>query len=225
MDEAARLLSLPVAALSEELEKMNKAPSHSVLHSPPVEPIYDEDVYEELDVSESDITDTCIEGKGESASYIKPPPREFALMEFLMSHEYDSEVDALVGLLLPEHVLLSEFTQKFVSLWREEVAQGTDMFADFAANLQSSQREWFDRIILNAGRVEASSLGKTEIFSDFVRLLWCDYLKRERSLLKVNGGTQAIAKIIKISTDLKRLISLDWAAARDLIIEMMKGEP
>ena len=216
VDEVAKILSLPVAALSEELQKIKLEPRKDFIQEPLNEGVWEEEAFE--DVEEED--EPFVSGEGTNARVAPPPAREFALMEFLMSHEYVSEIDSAIAELLPECVFANDFTKRFVRVWRDEVASGGDMFADFAASLGDYEKEWFDKILLNAGRVEASSLEAKDILKDFVRLLWVDYLKRTRDALPFAGDADDDIKRMTLSMNIKRLMHLDWEGTRDLVLKL-----
>ena len=214
VDETARILSLPVAALSEELQKIKLEPRKEYVQEP-----IDEDVWEEaFDGAEAE--DRFLSGEGMNARIAPPPEREFALMEFLMANERATEIESAIAELLPEFVFENDFTKRFVRVWRDEIANSGDMFADFAASLSDFEKGWFDRTLLNAGRVEASSLEAVDIFNDFVRLLWVDYLKRARDAMPFEGNTDDDVKRMRLSMNIKHLMHLDWEGVRRLILEL-----
>ncbi|MBO5647201.1 MAG: DNA primase [Kiritimatiellae bacterium] len=214
VDETARILSLPVAALSEELQKIKLEPRKEYVQEP-----IDEDVWEEaFDGEEAE--DRFLSGEGMNARIAPPPEREFALMEFLMANERATEIESAIAELLPEFVFENDFTKRFVRVWRDEIANSGDMFADFAASLSDFEKGWFDRTLLNAGRVEASSLEAVDIFNDFVRLLWVDYLKRARDAMPFEGNPDDDVKRMRLSMNIKHLMHLDWEGARRLILEL-----
>lgn len=214
VDEAARILSLPVAALSEELQKIKLEPRKEYVQEP-----IDEDVWEEaFDGAEAE--DRFLSGEGMNARIAPPPEREFALMEFLMANERATEIESAIAELLPEFVFENDFTKRFVRVWRDEIANSGDMFTDFAASLSDFEKGWFDRTLLNAGRVEASSLEAVDIFNDFVRLLWVDYLKRARDAMPFEGNPDDDVKRMRLSMNIKHLMHLDWEGVRRLILEL-----
>ena len=216
VDEAAKILSLPVAALSEELQKIKLEPRKDFVQEPLDEGVWEEEAFEDVENEE----ESFVSGEGRNAKVAPPSAREFALMEFLMSHEYVSEIDSVIAELLPESVFANDFTKRFVRVWRDEIASGGDMFADFSASLGDYEKEWFDKILLNAGRVEASSLEAKDILNDFVRLLWVDHLKRTRDALPFAGDADDDIKRMTLSMNIKRLMHLDWDGTRDLVLKL-----
>ena len=228
--EAAKLLGLPSAALQEELEKVRVEPPRvpspvSRLPSSPVERTEDErletDEWTEDGSPETDwepVDETPIEGESAAVS-IPPPPKEMALCEFLMANEYDKTLDGMVGEFLPPVVFAHDFTRRFVETWRAECAEGQDLFAAFAETLPPEERTWFDTVLLNGGKSQASGLSATDILEDFVRSLWAERLKRERGALPAAGDPEADLRRMKISMDLKRLQSVRWHSVKEIVRE------
>ena len=99
--EASKLLGLPSAALTEELEasrkKMSAAPRHQASA-----------------VQEYSVDDDGVGGQPSTSDFqlstppaadaeevVPPPPREIAFMQFLMSNERDKTLDGMIGEFLP----------------------------------------------------------------------------------------------------------------------------
>lgn len=214
--EAAKLLGLPAAALNEELGKVKveKAPVA------PAEPEIED--FEEAP-EEGDFTAATEAVPGAAAAAVAPPPaKELALCEFLMTTERNVTVDGCLGEFLPPRVFAHAFTGRFVDAWRAEVASAEDAFAAFAAKLSAAERAWFDEILLSAGKTEASALSPTDVLQDFIRALWCDYLKRVRGALPAARDAEADYTRLKISMDLKKFQQARWAVVKDLIREHLQ---
>lgn len=214
--EAARLLGVPTAALTEELGKIKVAePRNSRLPSPVSRP--EDNPLPPDDLAEDDLSDEEDFAGEAAASVIPPPPRELAFCAFLMANEYDKTLDGTIGEFLPSKVFVHAFTVRFVEVWRAEVVSGEDLMRDFAGGLPEEERRWFDSVLLNGGKTESSELKATDILQDFVRSLWADCLRRERGQLPAIGDPEADLRRMKISMDLKRLASVRWAVVKDLI--------
>ena len=215
--EASKLLSLPAAALNEELEKMRSEPVRAAArHAPP--PVVEEpDGWEE---DECDgFTDDPGDGfEGTSAAAAEPPSAaETAFCEFLLANEYDSTLAELVEAHLPAQVFAHDFTRRFVDTWREEAAKGEDMFGAFASSLESHERGWFDRLLIGSGKTGASQLSAVEILKDFIRRLWAEKLKSRRAQLPSVGIAQADIERMRISMELKRLSQVKWHTVKEMI--------
>ena len=233
-DEAAKLLGIPVAALNEEIGKAKvESSSRRVVESSNAggnghceegdELLGNfEDWQENLDpTSRRADASAGVPGK-DAASVAPPPPKELALCAFLMANEYDATLDGMVGEFLPERVFAHDFTRRFVATWRAEVVRNEDLLQAFAAELDEASRTWFDAILLNSAKTQASGLSVTAILEDFVRSLWADALRRERGALPASGDPEADLRRMKLSMDLKRLPSVRWAAVKDMIRDWLR---
>ena len=221
-DEAAKTLSLPSAAVAEEVEKARAAAKAAPRpKKPEEEPEMPEDFGGP--VSPARGSEAL---PGEAAREAEPPPRrELAFMEFLIANEYDRKLDAMAGEFLPESLFAHDFTRRFVAAWRDEAVSGEDRFAAFSEGLSPEERGWMDAVLFAAGKAQACGMEATDVMQDFVRSLWCDYLKRERGALPADGGPEADAMRLRMSMDLKRLQEVRWAAAKDIVRDLMKGRP
>ena len=225
VDEAARLLNLPAAALAEELGKVKV--------SPPVAPsVRTEEAFDSVDEEDRDdaeFTDADADESaaltGEDAHAVEPPPeREMALMEFLLANERNSSLDGMVGEFLPKEVFAHDFTRAFVEAWRVELASDEDAVSAFAAKLDAREQAWFDRIMSKTGTTDASGQSATDILQEFVRNLWGDHLRRLRGALPANGDAAADMKRFQISTTIKRLNMVKWHDVKDMVRQLMKGD-
>ena len=213
--EASKLLGLPSAALSEELEAVRKKAAAAVRRPAAEMP---EDVGEEPDVALPDPDSGLpVPPAADAAEVAPPPPREMALMEFLMANERDAVLDGMLGEFLPKEAFAHPFTWRFVETWRMEAASGEDAFAAFGASLGPRERAWFDGVLVESGKTQASTLSATDILQDFVRALWEARLKAVRGSLPASGDPAADLERMRISMDLKRLRQARWAVVKDMI--------
>ena len=227
-DEAAKLLGLPVAALNEELGKV-KAPESRLPRLPSPVSSPDEGDFEaenigletEDDAGEGFVDEGDFEGE-DAHAVVPPPPKELALCAFLMANEYDKTLNGMVGEFLPPQALSHDFSRRFVEAWQAEVAKGEDTLQAFASELDSAARAWFDAVLLDSAKAQASGLSATDILQDFVRTLWAEALRRERGTLPASGDPEADLRRMKISMDLKRLSSVKWHSVKDMIHDWMR---
>jgi DNA primase len=221
--EAAKLLSLPAAAVGEELEKIRlRTPaSPRARAAVPDEP---------------DFTGDCADGSGGFADEVPddgdlagfagmdagaaspPPAAETAFCEFLLANEYDKTLAEMIAGYLPPEVFQHDFTRRFVEVWSKESARGEDMFGEFATALAEPERGWFDRLLVGSGKTEASSLSPADILKDFIRRLWSEKLKRRRGTLPCIGE-EADLERMRISMALKRLAQVKWHTVKEMIGE------
>ena len=232
--EAAKLLALPTAALSEELTKVRVEKKFQKLEETPPEedeletlearysdnPQVSRDARDPLVASPNDASadpDSPVPVEEDAAAAIPPPSREMALCAFLMANEYDATLDGMLGEFLPASVFEHAFTGRFVDVWRQECAKGEDLFAAFAEGLTPRERRWFDAILLSVDKTQASQLSATDILQDFVRSIWSEHLARVRGALPASGDEAAEIKRLQISMDLKRIASVRWHQVKEMI--------
>ena len=217
VDEAAKNLGLPAAALAEELARLRAAPRPAAPAPAPAE-----GRGEGAPADDAGAADDVTPEPARQA--VPPPARERAFMEFLMANEYDRALAGPVGEFLPARVFAHPFTVRFVDVWRDEAAAGEDRFAAFADALDADARGWFDAILAEAGKTQASGLSATDILQEFVRMLWADRLRRVRGGLPAAGDAETARRRMQISMDLKRLQHVKWNAVKEMVRNWMKGE-
>ena len=230
--EAAKLLGLPSAALSQELAKAEEVAARAARHVAPrggsddAQPAFADDgdaVQRQVPGMAPHAGEGAMAGEDAGAS-IPPPPKELALCAFLMGNEYDKTLDGMVGEFLPRKAFAHDFTAKFVDTWRAEVAGGEDLFAGVSAGLDGHERKWFDEILKATDRSASSGLDATDILQDFIRAMWIETLRREKGALPARGDDAADVKRMRISTDMKRLERVRWHEVKKIANDYMKGD-
>ena len=220
--EASKLLGLPSAALTEELEAVRKKMAAAPRHSAPAaqeSPVDEDDVDSQLSTLNIQLSTPSA---ADAAEVAPPPPREMAFMQFLMANERDKTLDGMIGDFLPREVFAHGFTWRFVETWRMEAASGEDAFAAFAASLAGQERAWLDAVLVEVGKTQSSTLSATDIMQDFVRSFWEAHLKQVRGTLPAVGDDEANKERMKITMDLKRLRQARWAVVKDMIRDFMR---
>ena len=215
--EASKLLGLPSAALAEELEAVRRKKAAAPRHQP--------SAAQELSADEDDVDSrlSTLDSRlptpsaADAAEVAPPPPRETAFMEFLMSNERDRTLDGMIGEFLPREVFAHAFTWRFVETWRMEAASGEDVFATFAASLGQREREWFDAVLVGAGKTESSGMSATDILQDFVRSFWEAHFKALRGALPATGDRDAVMDRMRLSNAVKQIRRERWAVVKDMI--------
>ena len=213
--EAAKLLGLPAAALNEELGKIK------------VEKMKVEKVGGGGDEGEDEVEEKVekVGGGGEDAGEANPPAAiENELMAFLMDHERDATLGGMVGEFLPREVFEHDFTNRFIENWKMELKSPDDVFATFAAALSERERGWFDAVLAATGKAKAGTQSATDILQEFIRRLWIRRLTRLRGELPASGEAAVLMERMKLTTDIKRLNMVKWAAVKDFIREHNNGK-
>lgn len=223
VNEASSILSIPAAALAEDLAKTKPRQSE-------IAPVAS-DENADADAGGASASggaaapqDASVPGAGMDAARAEPPSaRETAFMAFLLENEYDPSIAETIGSLLPPQTFSHDFTRTFAALWLDQTARGEDLVSAFADGLGPLQRGWFDKVLECSSRTGPSAMGKDGIAREFVRSLWCDALKRERSLLPAAGDEASVVRRMTISTDLKILQQAGWETVCKLVSKLMKG--
>ncbi|MBQ3808693.1 MAG: DNA primase [Kiritimatiellae bacterium] len=215
--EASKLLGLPSAALTEELEAVRKKMAATPRHPAPAvqeSPADEYDADSQLSTLNSQLS---IPSAADAAEAAPPPPREMAFMQFLMANERDKTLDGMIGDFLPQEVFAHGFTWRFVETWRMETASGEDAFAAFAASLAGQERAWLDAVLVEVGKTQSSTLSATDIMQEFVKLFWEAHLKQVRGTLPAAGDKESVQLRMRLTTDIKNLKEKRWAIVKDII--------
>ena len=214
--EAARLLNLPVAALTEELAKIKPERTRTA------EPAAPEPEYVPAPIPEDPSEPVAGEAQEEP-----PSARELSFCEFLTAVTTSPDAATIVGAVgefLPDAVFDSPFTRGFVAAWRLEAGGEETALAAFADALGPRERLWFDSAYTGSDKFLVSSMSPVEILQDFVRVLWKERLKRLRGALPAAGDPDAEMKRLRFTAYLKRLDMVKWHDVKDMVRELAAGE-
>ena len=226
-DEAARILKLPVAALNDELSKL-QTPRPATAHSKTAaagEREQDAGAEAPSAVASAPEPDTAGFVDGGAASDNEPPSAlETAFMAFLLANEHDAAIAAATEELLPSEAFANGFTKSFVSAWLDETRGDGDRLAAFATGLDRHGRGWFDKVVADTGLAEPSTLEPIEILHNFARDIWCAALERRRGEMPAAGDRAAETARMDISMKIKQLRQSGWNVAKNIITKVKKGE-
>ena len=224
LGEISKLLRLPVVALEQELARAPAA--HAQVGRPPRD-LPDSarpTEFEEDEVGEEDFSDVDdgapLEGAPAGAA-APPPSLELCLCQFLIAHEYDKKLDATVGEFLPVGVFANGFTARFVETWRAEIATGSDKMGEFADALPPAERAWFEKILTESGKDNASTQSASKILEDYVRAIWESALRRMRGNLPAQGSPEDAEKILRLTISIPQLRMAKWSRAKEIIREWL----
>ncbi len=221
VDEAAKLLKLPAAALAEELAKAAagapRAPSRAASAASA-----GGDAPGDGPPAPDGGPDSSGDDAAPAALALPPPAGEMEFMGFLLANEYDAETAAVTGELLPHDVFAHEFTRRFTLVYLAECEKGEDLMAAFADSLPPGERAWFDRAVAISGNTEVCGRGHGELLQEFVRTLWCERLAREKGALPAAGSREDAERLYRLSFDRQTFRRGDWNAVRRLISEKKK---
>ena len=214
--EAARATGLPVVALATELEKARDRLAKAPAPRPPQGGV---DVGGEPPEAE-DVPDE--EVVGEDASVTPPPPREMALCAFLMGNEYDETLAGMAAEFLPPQAFASEFTAGFVEAWLMEAREKSDRLRPFADGLDGHARAWFDEVLSESAKSQASEQSPTDNLQEFIRAIWSAALRRRRGGLPVTGGDASDSERLRLSVVAKQLERARWHVVKDIVRKEMQ---
>ncbi len=222
VEEAARLLSLPAAALREELEKLGVKKA-APAPQPAIEQAFDS-FGDDVDGAEEPDEESV--DAGEAAAAVVPPPGlEISFMAFLLANERREEVDRVLGEFLPSDVFEHELTRRFVEVWRGEFQTEGDGLAEFSGGLPPAEQRAFAAVLLESERYSASTQEVSEILHEFARRLWSACLRRRRGALPADGDESVQLEGLRLTADIKRLELSGWTETKDLIRQWQSVAP
>ena len=184
LDEAAKLMGLPVSAFERDLDGIraaNRAAAHSAAQ--PASP--DDSIASPVDSQE---TPTVEPRSAEDASAPEnnlPGPLETAFCGFLREHEGDGTVAELLERAAPDSLFRSPLARSFVAAWRVGAMGGGDAIAKWFASLAPSEASWFGKI-LSDERNGLSESDPEEICRGFLHRLWGEAIARRLGELPAN---------------------------------------
>ena len=222
--EAAKLLGLPAAAMNEELGKIKVEDLRRSGIPSASEQEEDLPIDEVSTGTESEGIPTLL-NPGEDAGEMAPPGQlELDMMAFLLDHERDETLGAMLGEFLPRELFEHEFTLRFLDNWKLELKSPDDAFAAFAAALMPRERAWFDEVLERSGKARTDSQSVTDVMQEFVRRLWARRLTRLRGELSAASDAETLKRRMRFTTDIKRLDMIKWSAVKDFIREQSNGK-
>ncbi len=215
MEEAARLLHLPVAALHEDFAKMGRQTN---ARSAAREVATMEDGSMPSGDGPECQGDGISAGDHDAASPANNPPprRELAFCEFLFDHEHDSSLLPLVETYAVDAVLTHPFTRLVVKAWREGCVDGNRL-ESLLDDLPPVERGWLNGILLSDDKSGLSELSAERILHDFLRQLWVEAVRRRQGALPADSTPETDMLRLNYSTCIRRLQRDAWGKASRLM--------
>ena len=190
MQEAARLMNLPMDALTEDfrrfLEKdrtrLSRSGPNASEKAPPKDPsdvpLEDPSAAEPATASASEAAPDGIEGEDAASPEVNPPDRlESDLCVFLFEHERERALTPLVDCLVPE-ALAHPYTRRFVEAWKNELSSAQDVLATLRGSLSGAEAKWFDAVVSSEKSTMIGERTCDAVFCDFLRQIWSAAVKR-----------------------------------------------
>ena len=145
-----------------------------------------------------------------------------ALCAFLMANEYDETLAGMAAEFLPPQAFASEFTAGFVEAWLMEAREKSDRLRPFADGLDGHARAWFDEVLSESAKSQASEQSPTDNLQEFIRAIWSAALRRRRGGLPVTGGAAADSERLRLSVVAKQLERARWHVVEDIVRREMQ---
>ena len=206
-EEAASLLRLPVAAVTEELSKAGAAGRAAPAAASPPKASPSREIVPKA------------EDAGRAA---KPSTLEMSFMKFLFSSPRGETLKDSVSRLFPPEAFAHWFTRSFVEAWLRENAGDEGAFAGFQCSLDSVSAPWLDEIIETSRALARAHDDETSSVREFARGVWRAKAISERDAIPVRGGDGADMKRLEYTLLAKRLATAPWKAAEEAMAQMMK---
>ena len=226
LGEAAKLLHVPTAALTDDLAKAETSSrsrySRTRKTSSTTSPVPESAAPSEVGATpEKD--DLPNEGIN-AADVIPPPPGESAFLGFLLSSEATGDVLEEIKELLPPYVLGHELSREVYTKWLKTISAdaGEDMLAQYVKSLPPQMRAWFDSAFAQGPRGEASGLTALEMARGYIRNLWVAHLTRRRGELPAQEEVgEAARERLRLTMAISFIRTKSWALARENILKQL----
>jgi DNA primase len=208
LEEAARILRVPVQAFYDDYEKLkprqSKSSQQKVVKT------------SEKEVSEV-VIDEVLQGKEASSSdVIVPPTAEMELCKLLASNEKNRELYELLVMHAPDELFFHPFTLRFVKVWQKDLFDEGDFFGAFPQECSVEEGQWLDEI-LTSESMSFSELSPDRILKDLLRRLWMDALERRQKMLPGISTPENDANRLNLSMQIRRIQRSNWQIASTLM--------
>jgi len=218
LEEAARLLHLPLSALEDDLQKHIEARNRTAAYIASAR-----DREPATDVQETGSRHTARDTRpsddaaatDEATPAVAPPSRtEYLLCEFLVEHERDEEVLRLVSRLLPLDILRHPFSRALVDAVLRQWRDGGDCLAALARDIKPDWRPLMDPLIANQQKMlSAREATPLEAAQDLIRRVWVQRFTDARGSLDAASTPENDAKRHTLTLLIKNVATLPWEKA------------
>ncbi len=219
LHEASELLKIPVAALEEDMEKMDVAHVQAKSSQKPVP----EDAPHDGGSSDAqDSPSTVARQQSEDASdpaNNPPPEAEMAFMEFLYGNGPDGLLADMLESYAPAALFSCRFTYTFTDAYVRETRGEMDAMAGLSSTLTGADVRYLEKIFIAKERAALSELEPRRILEDFLRRLWTDAVRRRLGAMPIRGDDELERRRISLSVQMRKLKSAPWNVARSFMTE------
>ncbi len=216
LQEAATLLHLPYTALEDDLEKHRKTLSQRAAYA---ESFRSDTTAPAGSDEHPPLTDDDSGNAALDEPAPEPPSRtEYVLCEFLIEHEHDAEVLALVERYLPPDILPHPFARTLVETLLEQYHTGEDRLAQLYARIETVWKPLFDTLLAHKQKMlSAHEMTKDDAVKDLITAIWVMRFKHERGRLSATSSPENDRQRLQLSCLIKSLESQPWAKACTLM--------
>ena len=224
LHEAATLLKIPVAALEEDLERVNGERENS---QRPTRNSQSATLDPQPLTARGDARppnpqlSTLNSQPSESAAAPEnnpPPPTEMALMEFLFGNGPDGLLAELLESYAPAALFAHDFTRAFVDAYVRETRGEDDALAGLGKTLPAADVRLLEGIFVAKERAALSELEPRQILEDFLRRLWSEAVRRRLGALPVRGDEALERRRLELSVRMRKFKSAPWNVASSLML-------
>jgi DNA primase len=230
LEEAARLLHLPLSAFEQDMEKhvesLRRKAAYAASHKDSA-PAVPQPPPTQTDGDRPPFTEDGLTPDGGEAHDVptldepapEPPSRaEFLLCELLVEHEHDTAVLDLVERYLPLDILPHPFAHSVVDALLSQRRDGEDRLAALCRSTDAVWQPLLGTLIANKQKMlSAREATPSEAAQDLIKCLWVQRFKRVRGLLASESTPENAARLFNVSLLIKRLENQPWEKACQLM--------
>jgi hypothetical protein len=206
LEEAARILRLPVQALYDDYDKMSsKALKPAVKGNATLS--------QEKKNDDKDTIEVILEGQDASSPEVLPlPTAEMELCKLLAGNEKNRELYEILLRHTPDELFLHPFTVRFLKAWLNDLLDEGVSLKAFPGECTIKEGQWLDEILMSES-MSFSELSPVRILQDLLRRLWMDALERRQKTLPGISSPENDAKRLNLSILMRRIQRAKWAEA------------
>ena len=225
-EEAAHLLHLPLSAFEEDLERHREQLRQRAAYAATYRP--DEPAEAPPPADEAD--GEWLEDDASLGLDAPPPPEppsraEFLLCEFLVEHEHDAEVLALVEKHLPMELLRHTFTRAVAEAVLGQQRDGGDRLAGLGGIIGVEWQPLLGKVIANKQKMlSAREMTPADAAKDLITRLWIDAYQQARDRLDAHSPDSDKPRLL-LTAHIMRLRSEPWERACRLMALERLADP
>ena len=238
MQEAATLLKIPVAALEEDLAKLETEKTRPMVRQESPQPkqvrpvsvtqnVHNE-VYEDYVPEfpeDEEIPFAAPQSEQANAPENNPPPdTEMALMEFLFGLGADSQIADMLEAYVHDGLFAHNVTGEFVKGYVRETRGEVDAIVNLKNELPSNESWVLEEIFFSQNRAAFSELEPADNLRKVLCRFWFDAMCRKLKELPLEGDTELMRKRSRLSMLSRKFKTMPWhVASQSMRAETLLG--